>query len=83
MTSQPAIKPTVIVPDTVPLIHLAAREALHVLTAMDRVIVVDVVVLEATYDPGKPYALLWAKIRAALPTANPPPIFTVIKADKP
>ncbi|MGH7154512.1 MAG: hypothetical protein ACREF3_11355 [Acetobacteraceae bacterium] len=50
------IKPTVILPDTTPLVHLAAAGALHVLTGLGRVIVVDVVALEATYYEGKPYA---------------------------
>jgi hypothetical protein len=56
MITQPAIKPTVILPDTAPLAHLAAGGALHILTSMGRVIVVDVVALEATYDLTKPYA---------------------------
>ena len=56
MIRPPTIRPTVILPDTAPLIHLAAAEALHVLNGMGRVIVVDVVVLEATYDLRKPYA---------------------------
>ena len=53
---QPDIKPTVILPDTAPLIHLAAGEALHVLNALGRVVVVDIVMLEATYYHDKPYA---------------------------
>jgi hypothetical protein len=65
MTCPPTIKPTVILPDTAPLIHLAATEALHVLNGMGRVIVVDVVVLEATYDLGKPYARQIAEWLAA------------------
>jgi len=52
----PRIKPTVILPDTSPLVHLAAADALHVLNDLGRVIVVDVVVLEATNDGSKPYA---------------------------
>src|SRR3978361_1540268 len=56
MIRPPTIRPTVILPDTAPLIHLAAAEALHVLNGMGRVNVVDVVVLEATYDLRKPYA---------------------------
>lgn len=55
MIKRPLIKPTVIVPDTAPLIHLAAGDALGLLTAMGPVIVMDVVELEATV-PGKPYA---------------------------
>lgn len=50
------IRPTVILPDTSPLIHLAAADSLPILNGLGRVVVVDVVVLEATNDPGKPYA---------------------------
>jgi hypothetical protein len=53
---EPAIKPTVVIPDAAPLIHLAAGDALTVLNGMGRVVVPDVVVLEATYNPDKPYA---------------------------
>jgi hypothetical protein len=56
MTKPPPIKPTVILPDAAPLIHLAAGDALSVLTSMGAVIVVDVVALEATYFADKPYA---------------------------
>lgn len=52
----PRIRPTVILPDTSPLVHLAAVDALHILTDLGRVIVVDVVALEATNDRSKPYA---------------------------
>jgi hypothetical protein len=54
--SDPRSKPTVILPDTNPLLHLAAADALSVLTRLGRVVVVDVVVLEATNDRSKPYA---------------------------
>ena len=58
MASQPQdpnkIKPTVVLPDTSPLVHLAAADALHILTGLGRV--VDVVALEATNDLSKPYA---------------------------
>ena len=47
MISQPAIKPTVILPDAAPLIDLAAGEALSILIAMGRVVVVDVVAMKA------------------------------------
>lgn len=50
------VRPTVILPDTSPLVHLAAVEALPVLNGLGHVVVVDVVVLEATNDPSKPYA---------------------------
>ena len=56
MVEQPHVKPTVIVPDTAPLIHLAAGKALHVLSGMGRVVLVDIVVLEATYYDEKPFA---------------------------
>lgn len=49
-------RPTVAVPDTAPLIHLAAGDALTVLNGMGRVIVPDIVVLEATYFRDKPFA---------------------------
>ncbi|HSU05193.1 MAG TPA: hypothetical protein VLI93_06440 [Acetobacteraceae bacterium] len=53
------IKPTVILPDTSPLVHLAAVDALHILTDLGRVVVVDVVALNPasllTYiNPPKP-----------------------------
>lgn len=53
---EPAIKPTVVIPDAAPLIHLAAGDALTVLNGMGRVVVPDIVILEATYYPDKPYA---------------------------
>jgi len=53
---QPSVKPTVIVPDAAPLIHLAAGDALTVLNSMGRVVVPDIVELEATYFADKPYA---------------------------
>ena len=52
----PRIRPTVILPDTSPLVHLAAVDALDILTGFGRVVVVDVVALEATHDRSKPYA---------------------------
>lgn len=52
----PAIKPVVIVTDAAPLIHLAAGEALTVLNGMGRVVVPDIVLMEATFDLEKPYA---------------------------
>jgi len=54
--SDQRIKPTVILPDTTPLVHLAAVDALHILNDLGRVVVVDVVELEATYFRDKPYA---------------------------
>ena len=53
---EPNLKPTVILPDTVPLIHLAAGKSLHVLNALGRVVVVDIVMLEATFFRDKPFA---------------------------
>jgi hypothetical protein len=50
------VRPTVILPDTSPLVHLAAAGALHILTGLGRVVIVDVVALEATSDASKPYA---------------------------
>lgn len=52
----PRIKPTVVIPDVAPLIHLAAGDALTVPNGMGRVVVPDIVQLEATYDLDKPYA---------------------------
>jgi len=49
-------QPVIIIPDTTPLIHLAAGDLLHLLTAMGRVIVPDVVAMEATRLPDKPWA---------------------------
>ena len=53
----PRLRPTVILPDTSPLVHLAAVDALDILTGFGRVVVVDVVALEATHDRSKPYAI--------------------------
>jgi hypothetical protein len=47
--SDQSIKPTVILPDTTPLVDLAAVDAPHLLNDLGRVVVVDVVALEATY----------------------------------
>jgi hypothetical protein len=49
----PHIKPTVILPDTSPLIHLATVDALPVLSRLGRVVVVDVL-LKATSEGSKP-----------------------------
>ena len=54
--SQLHLTPTVIIPDAAPLIHLAAGDALAILSGMGRVIVPDIVVLEATYFADKPFA---------------------------
>jgi len=54
--SERSIKPTVILPDTTPLVHLAAVDAPHLLNDLGRVVVVDVVALEATYFQNKPHA---------------------------
>lgn len=47
---------TIVLPDTSPLIHLAAADALWILGRLGRVVVVDMVAHEATADPDKPYA---------------------------
>lgn len=50
-------RPDLIVPDTGPLIHLAQAEALHLLHLIGgRVVVADMVALEATQDLAKPGA---------------------------
>jgi hypothetical protein len=56
MVKQPPIRPTVIIPDTAPLIHLAAANALHLLNDMGQVVLVDIVAMEATYYQDKPFA---------------------------
>ncbi|MEP9402502.1 hypothetical protein [Sphingomonas sp. VNH70] len=54
-------RPDVVVPDTGPLIHLAQADALHLLHEIGgRVVVADMVVLEATQDLSRPGA---ARIR--------------------
>ena len=56
MIDPPALRPTVVLPDTAPLIHLAAIDALHIFTSVGPVVIVDVVALEATYHADKPQA---------------------------
>ena len=46
----------VIIPDTAPLIHLAAAGLLELLPALGRVVVPDVIAMETTRLPDKPYA---------------------------
>lgn len=70
----PTIKPTVVIHDAAPLIHLAAGDALTVLNGMGRVVVPDIVMLEATYFPDKPYAreiTTWMEA-GQLPGSNAP-----------
>jgi hypothetical protein len=50
------LRPTVVLADSSPLIHLAAIDRLDLLAAMGRVVVVDVVRLETCFDLTKPYA---------------------------
>jgi hypothetical protein len=38
---RPTVRPTVVIPDTAPLIHVAAADALLVLNAMGRVVIPD------------------------------------------
>jgi len=48
-------RPDLIVPDTGPLIHLAQADALHLLHLIGgRVVVADMVALEATQDLAEP-----------------------------
>ena len=54
--SQPRIRPTVVIPDAAPLIHLAAAGALAVLNGLGRVVVPDIIQLETTFDLAKPFA---------------------------
>ncbi len=68
-------RPDLIVPDTGPLIHLAQADALHLLHAIGgRVVVADMVALEATQDLAKPgAAAIAAWIEAgSRPGANAP-----------
>ena len=64
----PALRPTVIVPDTAPLIHLAAGGALDILTGMGRVVVPDVVV---------PNLLLREGVAATVAVATPRNLLTL------
>lgn len=57
MTTIPNKRPEIIVPDTSPLIHLAAVDALSILTRLGQVIIADMVVYEATADLSKPWAV--------------------------
>ena len=50
------LKPEIIIPDTSPLIHLAAAGHLHLLNAVGDVVLVDMVVHEATDNKDKPFA---------------------------
>lgn len=50
------LTPELIVPDTSPLIHLAAVGHLPLLNALGHVVVMDVVAFEATADLTKPFA---------------------------
>ncbi|MCE2965245.1 MAG: hypothetical protein LW855_05575 [Alphaproteobacteria bacterium] len=52
----PILKPEIIIPDTSPLIHLAAAGMLNLLNQAGEVVLVDMVVLEATERLDKPYA---------------------------
>ena len=73
----PIERPDVIVPDTGPLVHLAQADALHLLHAIGaRVVVADMVALEATQDLSKPGAReIAAWIEAgAQPGSNAPVI---------
>lgn len=49
-------KPELIIPDTAPLIHLASVKKLDLLHEVGRVVLVDIVIHEATWDLRKPYA---------------------------
>jgi predicted nucleic acid-binding protein len=67
-------KPEVVVPDTSPLIHLAAAGVLDILTAVGEVVLVDMVVYEATERQDKPYAkevAAWVR-RGMEPGSNTP-----------
>jgi hypothetical protein len=50
------VRPTVVMADTSPLIHLAVVSELDLLVAFGRVVIADVVELEATFDLDKPFA---------------------------
>lgn len=66
----PLDRPDVVVPDTGPLIHLAQADALHLLHAVgSRVVIADMVALEATQDLSKPGA---ARIREWIDAGTAP-----------
>ena len=69
----PHIRQTVVVPDAAPLNHLAAGDALTVLTGMVRVVVPDIIELETTWFAEKPYAREVAAWIAAGPGARDAP----------
>ncbi len=79
---QPTIKPTVVFPDTAPLIHLAAGDALTVLNGMGRVVAVATTrnMLRMAEEEGiiPDAEALWDRITAAIPTANPASNLTLI-----
>lgn len=50
------VRPTVVLADTSPLIHLAAVNKLDLLFEFGKVVVADVVELEAAFDLDKPFA---------------------------
>ena len=61
-------RPDIVVPDTGPLIHLAQADALHLLHEIGgRVVVADMVAMEATQDLSKPGA---ARIRDWIDAGN-------------
>lgn len=78
MTDHPQIdRPDVIVPDTGPLIYLAQADALHLLHLVGaRVVVADMVALEATADLKKPGAQQIAEwIEAGRQPGSNAPVF--------
>lgn len=50
------VQPTVVLADTSPLIHLAAVDKLNLLFEFGKVVIADVVELEAAFDLNKPFA---------------------------
>lgn len=75
LAPSPISKPDIIVPDTGPLIHLAQADALHLLHEVGgRVVVTDMVAIEATAFPEKPGAAAvqsWL-IEGSKPGSNAP-----------
>ena len=50
------ITPSIVIPDMMPLIHLAAVDQLGLLNEMGRVVIMDIVAYEATFDENLPWA---------------------------
>jgi predicted nucleic acid-binding protein len=75
------ITPVVVVPDVAPLIHLAAAGQLALLQEFGRVVVMDVVVYEASGNVAKPWAqevAAWLAKRQEAGSSQP---FEIVKTE--